>query len=421
MRVLSTRISGEYLDAFLYRGHIYLLCVDSRLEIINWDEMMKRAHPSPYGDIDPLAEVLFVNNSLSYHSSLFDRLAQDPSIRNVLQDKLDSYKETNCKPNSSETFTVDLDGLTAHTLELYYSHVWLAGENGAYVLQCGPGYRKKRSRSKITTITHDRTYTVVPDRRFAWLSQPGCTLGFPLEDMSTNRVGVAFGRPWELNYSALSVGWHWSDPAIVSRDDFSTRIFVRAHWLEEGHDSSSLPSNAKQKIVARKAAAAQHQIGDPIRLSDRQSYIEIDLGGQCRGRLFCSRERAILQRTDTLIPSEWHYDLSFDFKTLRGFGARADGVERVLLSTFGWVAEHSDSIEVFSRHGRSSLVESEVVQVRSFPSSIRYENIVIVVFDDRVEVLALADYDFLNDPRSVGKRIGRRSEYFARRPDDSRR
>ena len=423
MRFLRATIRGEYIDAFLYRGHLYLLRPNSSLQIINWDAVASRVYQGPDGDIDPLAELVMTNNSLARQDKRILRWSVYDDLREMFLRRLQDYIDFEISPTASESREVDLNGVVAHSIELYYSHVWLVGENGIHVMQCGPGYAGRADRSRITSITNHRTFAVIPERRFLWVCEPLCTIGFPIEDIASRRVTVTLGQPWELDFASLGVGWHWSDPALVARDNWRTKVFVRSPWCDRVENESEYESGyyrtEDETTRHRKEKALSTQIGDPVFVGRGRSFIEVDPGPARDGRLFCSRERAILQHDgERLDPYQWSYDLEFSQENLSQYSSVDSGVERILISTFGWLLERSDQIDVVTKWGRLNLATDEVIQVRVFPSSIRYENIILLIHDDLVEIIALLDYDFTVSPSERLPSVGRNSEFYARRKGD---
>ena len=65
MQFLKLKLPGAYLDAFFYRGHLYLLTEENTLQVLDWNRLIERAFPAPNGSgIDPLAAMILTNNSL---------------------------------------------------------------------------------------------------------------------------------------------------------------------------------------------------------------------------------------------------------------------------------------------------------------------------------------------------------------------
>ena len=62
---------------------------------------------------------------------------------------------------------------------------------------------------------------------------------------------------------------------------------------------------------------------------------------------------------------------------------------------------------------KTKLYENEPTQVRTFPSASWYENMVVVVGDGEIEIIAILDYDFLMPKELRDVRIGRLSQFFS--------
>ena len=416
MQFLRGTVPGQYLDGFLYRGHLYLLRRDSSLELVDWDELVSTRFPGPDNQIDPLAELVFVNNSLAHVDQRMLRWSGYPELRQFFEKRLKAYRNIDFSIDGHAT-RVDLGGRAVHSLEIYFSHLWLAGESGVAVCQCGPGFRGRRPRSQLSNVISGHSFSATPERRFVWVAQRGATVGLPVEEIASNRVGVRFGSAWELPFSTLSVGWHWSDPTFASRDDLSSRAFVRASWLEP-NETTDLRLRRDEQVTQQRRAAVREDAGNVILVDGKRAYLEIELGDLGRGRLFCSRERAVVQDSKGLTALDWKYDFSRSKLNVAEVRSQHGSPERVLISTFGWVVEGETGVSAYTRFGCIPLVRGEVVQVRTFPSSLRYENIVLIVLEDHVEIVSTLDYDFLLPPLERVSSIGRRSEFYSSRPDD---
>ena len=417
MQFLKATIPGEYLDGFLYRGHLYLLRIDSSMVLVNWDELVSARCPGPAEQVDPLAEMLFIDNSLARVDRRMLRWSGYPELRDFFNKRLRAYQDIDFSLRAPIN-PVDLGGRAVHSIELYFSHLWLAGEAGVSMCQYGPGYHRKGRRSTITPVISGHAFSATPERRFLWVSQRGMTIGFPIEKIASDRVNVNFGSPWELPFSALTVGWHWSDPTFASRDELRSRAFVYADWLEPDKPLARLSAEDRDTTEQRKAAVSKSS-SDAIMIGGKKTYLEIELGDLARSRVFCSRERAIVQKSSGLTALDWQYDFSRSDLGVSEDRSEHGDAERVLISTFGWVVEGSLGVVAYTRQGCTSLAQGEVIQVRTFPSSIRYENIVLIVLEDRIEILSMLDYDFLLAPGDRIRSIGRRSEFYSRWHDDS--
>jgi len=416
MQLLRGTVPGQYLDGFLYRGHLYLLRRDSSLELVNWDELVSTRFPGPDNEIDPLAELVFVNNSLAHMDARMLRWSGYPELRQFFEKRLQAYRDVDFSIDD-RAVRVDLGGRAVHSLELYFSHLWLAGESGVAVCQCGPGFKGRKPRSELSQVISGHAFSATPERRFVWVAQRGATVGLPVEEIASNRVGVRFGSAWELPFSALSVGWHWSDPTFASRDDLSSRAFVRASWLEPNEETESR-FRRDEEVTQHRRAAVRPDAGDAIFVNGRRAYLEIELGDLAESRLFCSRERAVAQDSAGLTALDWQYDFSRSDLGVPEIRGQHGIPERVLIGTFGWVVEGDAGVSAYTRFGCIPLAQGEVVQVRTFPSSLRYENIVLIVLEDRIEIVSTLDYDFLLPPAQRIPSIGRRSEFYSSRPDD---
>ena len=46
MQFLKLKLPGAYLDAFFYRGHLYLLTEENTLQVLDWNRLIERIFPA---------------------------------------------------------------------------------------------------------------------------------------------------------------------------------------------------------------------------------------------------------------------------------------------------------------------------------------------------------------------------------------
>ena len=113
-------------------------------------------------------------------------------------------------------------------------------------------------------------------------------------------------------------------------------------------------------------------------------------------RLYCSRERAVAVITRSLCTGfPLGIDLEIEQNGLSAYTISKPNVERVLIGTFGWIIERNIWCSLIDKIKKRRLYKKEPTQVRTFPSAHWYENLVVIVGDEDIEVIAILDYDFL--------------------------
>ena len=402
MQFLKLKLPGAYLDAFFYRGHLYLLTEENTLQVLDWNRLIERIFPAPdRSGIDPLAAMILTNNSLVHEDRRPIDWTQYDEIKNVLLRNLQQMDGTVLYPAKNERNEFDLGPERFHTLELYYSHVWLLGEESVSYVKTGPGHVKGKC-SKIYRVLDDCAYSLGANSSSLWIMSPDWVHVVSIRDISPRRVKMKFGEEKALSLSANHIGWHWGDAVMTSDFDFQTSI-----WMRVSH-------NKAMEYDPREQILEEYYTGKELPTGEKNSsFYEIapDIGKS--QRLYCSRERAVGVSPDHSVQAfNWGFDLEIEQNGLSTYTVSNPNVERVLVGTFGWIIEETSGVLLVDKIKKRRLYKKEPTQVRTFPSAHWYENLVVIVGDEDIEVIAILDYDFLMPKKLQDVKIGRKSEFF---------
>ena len=411
MQFLKLKLPGAYLDAFFYRGHLYLLTEENTLQVLDWNRLIERVFPTPdRSGIDPLAAMILTNNSLVHEDRRPIDWTQYDEIKNVLLKNLQRMNDTVLYPAKNERNEFDLGPERFHTLELYYSHVWLLGEESVSYVKTGPGHVKGKC-SKIYRVIDDCAYSLGANSSSLWIMSPDWVHVVSIRDISPRRVKMKFGEENALSLSANHIGWHWGDVVMTSDFDFQTSIWM--HVSRQNVRAQNV-MDADPVYTNREQILEEYSTGKKLPTGEKDSsFYEIapDIGKS--QRLYCSRERAVGVSPDHSVQAfHWGYDLELEQNGLSDYTISNPNVERVLIGTFGWIIEETSGVLLIDKIKKRRLYKKEPTQVRTFPSAHWYENLVVIVGDEDIEVIAILDYDFLMPKKLQDVNIGRKSEFF---------
>ena len=409
MQFLKLKLPGAYLDAFFYRGHLYLLTEENTLQVLDWNRLIERVFPAPDGiGIDPLAAMILTNNALAHEDRRLIDWTQYDDFKNILLTNLQRMDGTVLSPEKDECNEFDLGPERFHTLELYYSHVWLLGEESVSYVKTGPGHVEGKC-SRIYRVLDDCAYSLGAGAETLWIMSPNLVHVVSIRNISPRRVKVEFGEEKELSISANHIGWHWGDVVMTSDFDFHTSI-----WMRVSHQNVMADNPA---YIDRRQILRNNSTGKELPAEEKDSsFYEIapDIGKS--QRLYCSRERAVGVSPDHSVQAfHWGFDLKPKQNGLSAYTISNPNVERVLIGTFGWIIEEPSGVLLRDKIKKRRLYNKEPTQVRTFPAAHWYENMVLIVGDEDIEVIAILDYDFLMPKKLRDVNIGRKSEFFSNR------
>ena len=409
MQFLKLKLPGAYLDAFFYRGYLYLLTEENTLQLLDWNRLIERVFSAPNKDgIDPLAAMVLTNNALAHKDRCLMVWAQYDWFKNALLKKLQQMDGTVLFPKRDERNEFDLGTERFHTIELFRSHVWLVGEEGVSYVKAGPGHvTGKRKVPQIYRVLDDCAFSIGVNSDSLWVLSPEWLHVVPVCDISPRRVRVEFGAEEAVPISANHIGWHWGDAVITSDFDFHTSVWMA---VSNGHDAVGDSAHLERDQILRENSTGRRL---PTGKADAHfCEIELDIGRP--QRLYCNRERAVgVSPNHTVQAFDWAFNLQRTQNELAEYTISNPDAERVLIGTFGWVVEETSGVLLIDKIKKTKLYENEPTQVRTFPSACWYENMVVVVGDDGIEIIAILDYDFLMPEELRDVRIGRQSQFFS--------
>ncbi|MDE2830854.1 MAG: hypothetical protein OXN20_12100 [Gemmatimonadota bacterium] len=411
MQFLKLKLPGAYLDAFFYRGHLYLLTEENTLQVLDWNRLIERVFPAPdRSGTDPLAAMILTNNSLAHGRMNPIYWTQYDEFKNILLKNLQEMSDTVLYPEENECNEFDLGPERFHTLELYYSHVWLLGEESVSYVKTGPGHVKGKC-SKLYRVLDDCACSLGTRAKTLWVMSPDLVHVISIRDISPRRVKVEFGKEKALSVSANHIGWHWGDVVMTSDFDFQTSI-----WMQVSRQNVKAQNvmDADPVYTNREQILEEYFTGQEVPTEKKNSsFYEIALDIGKSQRLYCSRERAVGVSPDHSVQAfHWGYDLELEQNGLSAYTISNPNAERVLIGTFGWIIEETSGVLLIDKIKKRRLYKKEPTQVRTFPSAHWYENLVVIVGDEDIEVIAILDYDFLMPKKLQDVNIGRKSEYF---------
>ena len=274
--------------------------------------------------------MILTNNSLVHEDRRPIDWTQYDEIKNVLLRNLQQMDGTVLYPAKNERNEFDLGPERFHTLELYYSHVWLLGEESVSYVKTGPGHVKGKC-SKIYRVLDDCAYSLGANSSSLWIMSPDWVHVVSIRDISPRRVKMKFGEEKALSLSANHIGWHWGDAVMTSDFDFQTSI-----WMRVSH-------NKAREYDPREQILEEYYTGKELPTGEKNSsFYEIapDIGKS--QRLYCSRERAVGVSPDHSVQAfNWGFDLEIEQNGLSTYTVSNPNVERVLIGTFGWIIEET--------------------------------------------------------------------------------
>lgn len=387
MRTVSIFIPGRFEDAFLYFGRLVALTENQSLRFYNMERLVDSLEKQ-FPDAIPLLTWLFVRNDW-LASGQFKSLMQSPELRRGFCALFDLLPNPCIHPlaEASEESEEDL-GVNATVildLRVYNQRIYIGADSGLF--HCD--YQWSGDTAAAASHTEKRL------------------------DARCLSISARFGA---VNASC------GEDGLFTSFDDFPWQRETELPKLRRLADRSLRTAWLQDDLVNYRS------YGDPLLLKGRQEEVEetryrekkmiVSLGDQIVPLFEILREQAASFGFDeTSVQFAFNSGNTVFLQTVEGhfysigLRSRDEGYPevrfirdyeypggRILAGQFsrlGVVVEADDRVILFSKGEWVELIRGEVLSVRAFAGSRRYQNVVSVVREDGIYLIGIVDENAL--------------------------
>ena len=417
MRPLTVRLAGDYTDAYLYLGKLFLLRDASELVVLSWDKIV--ASLAKRFPVDPLVFQWAMGANDDFYNLNRVLLLGSDSLKRAIVGLLEDLSKADLVLEEAEVepfvwYCRDLGHDDVVDLHLYMKRVYFSSENGTFASDIRSD-RTKRVTDPV--LIHD-----APARSFAtnWrrlcfsAGQDGLFLREEVPPKSE-----FFDRPsrWRHleGFTSLRVFSNFADFSSVTLDhqlvyvaDKDIRGQVPHKITRRSTDKDSdvqyvqtrigieASPLKKLQVIPYTVETAPELLEDPI-----ENYRDV-VG--CREKLFFFENGTVHSFL------RWSKDERYK-TTGRVDVPHFDPID-VAVGNFGMVLDERDAVYLVTDDGVEKITDTPSSRVRTFPQSRWYQNVFTSVQDDHVMICSCVS-DLLRDQwrKKLGVSANGRSFY----------
>ena len=390
MQPIRLTIYGDIWDSYLYRGRLYLWDMSNDLHVYRWDEFVEDIN----SDHDLALTCAFVRGDALYRHHTLDMIFRDPRVAQVITTRFADGANTPIERNLAdlEPYRISSQQNPANDhaadLTIYRSTLYQLTEHG--VMESS--VHRPWLRHGVSTKAHKRSdlqgLSVEAAHRSLAIAA-GSDGFFELKDDATDTVQLG-------QRHTTFVRWLYA--SIFASSDTDGGELAAFSW-------QSIPSDTAKPRWKRQLTSlfSDEEIG---KLSGGQEQpIQFSWGSRDKIYLLSGNQLRVVsfQQTST---SEHHPSPSFrSIGTTVSLPTTERPIEGIG-AAFGVVLEYATHVTALLSNGELYSFDEPVVRWRIFPRSIRYENQLHLIGDDRLIIESFNhDYAVDQDDKIIGSKV----------------
>jgi hypothetical protein len=397
MRPHCLTIPGRFWDSHIYRGRLYLLHTDGTGEVLDWDRAIAGITTNRDTNIAKVAA--FARSDYLYSAS-FSPLLSDRDFRRLLERKFQKLSEWDLVM-SKKTRRKARIGIAPIRFPfpyadavIYANVLYVAADDGIYAATVG-----KRLRHGISS----RPEKLWDCAGYALAASWGCiALAAGDEGLFEHNI-YGYPPPFFSDPSKPVVPWHTSWCSYAFQSLYASSVLGGG-----GLADYSRPENASLERPFKPRAL---EVAVPAR----------ELFG-IKGEVSWGHQDKLCQVRNSDIEVMRYAPWEEDSPRVAPLGtleleAWKGSVVSGGVATFGIVFETENAIVVVPSKGNTVTLPGEALRWRVFPRSIRYENQLHVIYEDRLEIWSFnQDYFVDQETKVAGIKLPSTSTSSSRRP-----
>lgn len=372
MRTLVMTILGDYWDSLIYKGKLYLFCLDGSILTLNWDKLIAGMHLEERLKL-PLT-CAFQRGSYLYGDrwSLF---FEDPEVKALLQGKFDllAAMPLTIEPKALGEFVAGQQANPfpfPHTdAVIHYERMYVGAQSGIFKAGCS-------GKTKLPVATR---------RRQLW-------------------DGPASGLSAKFQTLAIAAGEHGlyelglfsdQDPSQIGDMHADTCSWAFYSIFGSSNDGDGWLAEYSQRYDYSRNVTREFK--DVI--SSRKIFGE-------RGYSWATEDKLCLVKGHTLTVVKYNPFATKEAADFQKFAVVESEVEEndivsATVGTFGTIVELHDRLVVLQSDGNVYSIDEEPINWRVFPLSREYRNQLHVVLPGRLLIHSFNHDYFLDQTQKI--------------------
>jgi hypothetical protein len=388
-------IPGNYWDSQIYSGDLILFGLDGSILTLDWTRLIG-SMPLP-DDLRMVAEAALLGSARFYSPEVL-RVIQDPEVQPIIVAKFARLEAL------TRQMTVDIAGFDRkadnpfpfphNDSEFHYGSLYVGARSGVFRVSSASVHAQRNTLRKLTDAP-----TLDIAAKYAAIAVAAGSDGL-LEIQTKSRGDQTTVR---VAPNACST-CEWTYASLVGSDNCH-KLFVAAFALVR--EDSADPRN-RRKIRRFEGVLTNEQLfgeGSGDTAGAIQWGAKDKLYQYRNGRFDVVRNSSNGTTSFQRLGSR---DTSANFELSQFVAVR--------VAPFGSVLEFDDRLEVLLNSGNVLTLPGEPVNWRVYPRSMNYLNHLHVIYEDRIEIIAVtSDYFVRPDARMFGTEAISRDEHIGQR------
>jgi hypothetical protein len=388
MQPLKLTIEGEYWDSQIYSGSLLLFTRDGYLQTVDWDQVIARFEVPP--ELELAMHCAFLRSDYLYGTQ-WDLLFKDVEVKSLIQSKFQRLAALDLVIPERLVADFTLSSQESpfpfpHADTTLYRNVLYAGSgSGVY---CAPSYGKKEDGAlgPVEKIWDCSTLSIAAS--YNWLALAAGDEGLFEKEIDANKGMPSDPDPRQIT-SENCIATNWAFFSIYGSSHVGDGFL--ADFKMTRSEQSSSPSNeegsdsrALKSIIGARDIFGQsgYSWGTKDKLCQAQDG-RVTIVGYNPYR---EEEEKRLRPLGTIELLPWKGNVV------------AGGT-----ALFGTIIECENAIVVVPSDGEPVAIPGEPVNWRVFPRSKHYENLLHIIYDNRIEIFSF-NQDYFVDQKT--KRSG---------------
>lgn len=402
---IKLQILGDYWDSYLYKGRLYLWTMYGSIKVINWDMFIDNLTTDP--KLYKTIECAFKQGDYLYSDKNRAQLYETLNFRDELKVMLQKINTEHFVFESSEIDKFLIQEIENPFKELpvdsdvYFDSIYSIFDDGLSKVDIDPASENALNKNSLSTLWDCPAYSLkIKSGRIALSAGEEGLFEYKIKNINPKKRSDEDEYNVYVNYNGLSrlndnvtcissshsLFANWSYSSVFNSSDFNGSCLVGFLSSKGGH-VEYINTYDEDIIFRTKKESRRLSWG-----SDDKIYREVEDG----------LEVVHFVQGDLL------YDRPFSRVEKINFMPWKGKIVSAGLSFFGTIVECENALVVLQSDGNINNIVGPITKWRVFPRSVRYENQLHVIQEDRLEIFSFNHDYFIkqyNKKYGIKKRI----------------
>lgn len=397
---LRLTIIGDFWDSLIYKGRLYLWDMDNSVRVYNWDSFIESL---AINDLRLPFMCAFARGDLLYQPTDISSIVFDDSdIKEILLNKFSRVSQMQLvfTLNEMDKFLMSFQESPFRSLHddsaIYRDSIYAITDTGLFV---AGAHKARKNKFKV-----DRVSKKIWDGIGTSIQAGTVALAIAAADEGLFEYSLLDGGepiPISERHTLFA---NWAFASIYGSSDISPGYLAAFRWNRDEPQNQETDMTFDTRYVREfsEIVNEDHIFGQ----GSHNGYQSLSWGTQEKFYRANLQGLDIVRFTQKNIGLEDEKHKPFNLIDSYSFDHSFMTNERVVsagTSYFGVIIEYDSDLIVVESTGSTHRIAGPITRWRSFPRSVRYENHLHIVSEDRIDIFSFNNDYFVNQRRkSIG-------------------